>query len=285
MEETNLQPATDLAAAINRLLEAYFRERVKSHPILSPVLRDATILVTGSVPAGTWDERSDFDVRFILPDADHARLASALKEARLWDPNRDHRVFLEDREPFRRFPGIYLLILSASQLSQQFHFDLPVTLWFYTHSVTYQDPSGLLEAAVQKGNQRFAENLDNLRCEHYYRFRQARNDLVPKIVPRRLTTVLAIKRGEAVQEALRLSFLADGKPYPYDKWLEAMAERETTNGANIVTAVRALIAARELETIEHASKVLRDRVAFALQQGGVSEKWLEQWWLWPSIAP
>jgi hypothetical protein len=37
--------------------------------------------------------------------------------------------------------------------------------------------------------------------------------------------------------------------------------------------------------VEHAGKVLRDRVAFALQQGGVSDQWLEQWWLWPSIAP
>ena len=47
----------------------------------------------------------------------------------------------------------------------------------------------------------------------------------------------------------------------------------------------ALVAAREPHTIERASKVLRDRVAFALQKGGVSEPWLEQWWLWPSIAP
>ena len=27
----------------------------------------------------------------------------------------------------------------------------------------------------------------------------------------------------------------------------------------------------------------RDRVAFALQQGGVREIWLEQWWLWPLV--
>jgi hypothetical protein len=104
-------------------------------------------------------------------------------------------------------------------------------------------------------------------------------------MPRRLATVLAIKRGDAVREALRLAFLADGKPYPHDKSLEAMAERETRFGSGIVTAVRALIVARETHTVEHASKVLRDRVAFALQQGGVSERWLEQWWLWPSIAP
>lgn len=285
MEETNLQPAMELSAAINRLLEAYLRERVQTHPILSPLLRDATICATGSVPAGTWDERSDFDIRIIVSDEEHTRLGAALRDARLWDPARDFRLYLEDREPFRRFPGVQILILSASQLRQHFRYEQPIALWFWNHAVVYQDPSGVLKAVLERENKVFEDALDNHRCEHYYRFRQARNDLVPKIVPRRMTTVLAIKRGECVQEALRLAFLADGKPYPYDKSLEFTAERETTNGPNIVTAVRALLAARELETIEHASKVLRDRVAFALQQGGVSEKWLEQWWLWPTIAP
>ena len=268
-----------------RCLEAYLHDRVHPHPLLAPALRDASVLLAGSVALGTWDEHSYLDIRILLPDDEHAVLARSLKEAHLWDPARDFRLRLEDREPFRRFPGASLLLLSASQLAQEFRFDLPVTLWGYTHAVVLQDSSCLLESAITRAQERFAQAVADLRCEHYYRFRQARNDLTPRIMPRRLSTLLTIKRGEAIREALRLAFLADNKPYPYDKWLELMAERETRNGASIVTAVRALVAARELETVEHSGKVLRDRVAFALQQGGVSEQWLEQWWLWPSIAP
>jgi hypothetical protein len=282
MEPTHTTAAGNEA---RELLQTYLRERVLPHPILNRFLPDAAVLIAGSVALGTWDEHSDFDIRLLLPDEDHRALAAALQEAHLWDPRRDFRIHLIDREPFRRFPSADILALSASQLAQEFRFNLPVALWSYCHASVLQDPLGTLETALEQGREAFKSALSQLQCEHYYRFRQARNDLVPRVMPRRLLTVLAIKRGEAVREALRLAFLAEGKPYPYDKWLEVMAERETECGPGIVTAVRALVAARETHTVEHASKVLRDRVAFALQQNGVSEQWLEQWWLWPAIAP
>ncbi len=282
MEETNRQAAADEAV---ELLSAYLRERVYPHPLLNPVLPDSAIMVTGSVAAGTWDEHSDFDVRLLLPDEEHVALAGRLQGAGLWDPARDSRLFLDDREPFRRFPGVELAILSTSQLEQEFRFNLPCALWVYSHAAVLQDPLNTLAVAAANHAEQFHARLNDIRCEHYFRFREARNDLAPRIMPRRQTTVLSIKRGEAVREALRLAFLAERKPYPYDKWLEVMAERETRFGAGIVAAVRALISAREPHTIEHASKVLRDRVAFALQQGGVREQWLEQWWTWPTIAP
>jgi len=267
------------------LLSTYLQERVSPHPLLGRALPDAAVYATGSAAFGTWDEQSPLNVRLLLPDDEHLTVASALQEAHLWDPARDFRVRLLDREPFRRFPGVEISLLSGSQLAREFQFELPVAVWVHQHAIVLQDPAGMLETALRAGTEAFDARLDNLRCEHYYRFRQARSDLLPRIMPRRQTTLMAIKRGEAIREALRLAFLAEGKPYPYDKWLEVMAERETRFGAGIVTAVRALVSARELQTVERAGKVLRDRVAFALQQGGVSEKWLEQWWLWPSIAP
>ncbi|MFN3652822.1 MAG: hypothetical protein ACK47B_24860 [Armatimonadota bacterium] len=282
MEHGSLQSA---AEETSELLASYFRERVLPHPLLAPVLPEAAVCVTGSVALGVWDERSDFNLRWILPDEEHAALAARLEQEGLWEPASDSRLRIVDREPFRRYPGVELLLLSQSQVRQELRFDLPVSLWVYTHSEVYQDPHQTLAALVAEAEERFQRDLGNLRCEHYYRFRQARSGLISPIMPRRLNTVLAMKRGDAVREALRLAFLADGKPYPYDKWLEVAAERETQCGSGIVTAVRALIAAREPESIERAGKVLRDRVAFALQQGGVSEPWLEQWWLWPSIAP
>jgi len=268
-----------------RLLEQYHRERVAPHPVLAPFLADAAICVPGALAAGGWDERSDLEVRWALPDEEHARLAAALRQAALWDPARDFRLRLEDREPFRRFPGAVLLICSAAQLTQELRFDLPTALWAYRRAAVLQDPLGILESRVAAAEARFRDSLPALQCEHYYRFRQARSELAPKASPRRAATALAIRRGEAAREALRIAFLAEGQPYPDDPWLEPLAERESRAGAAIVTAVRALVAARDAETIEHASKVLRDRVVLALQQGGVTESWLEQWWLWPAIAP
>lgn len=268
-----------------RLTDAYLRERVRPHPILNRFLPAASLYVPGPTVAALNEENTPFSLRLLLPNEDHARLSEALQEARLWKPQRDFRLRLEDREPFRRCPAAEVLMLSMAQLEQELRFDLPPTLWSHFHAAIYQDPDGQLEAALRSARERFAEQLNVLRCEHYYRFRQARSDLSPRITPTRLATVRAIKRGDAAREALRLAFLAEGFCYPPDRWLEEMAERDTTNGAGIVDAVRALIAAVEPEVVAHTSKVLRDRVTFALQQGGVRDRWLEQWWLWPSIAP
>jgi hypothetical protein len=282
MEEINLKPAADEAAS---LLQTYLSERVHPHPILRRHLPDASICLLGAAAIGDWDERSELEIRFILPNDEHVTLADELQRARLWDPRRDFRVHIQDREPFRRFPGADLLFLSLAQLEQEFRATPVPTLWCYSRAATLEDTSGILEATLHAAGERFAQELGNLRCRHYFLFRQARNELAQGVVPRRVSAVLAIKRGEAVREALRLAFLAEGRPYPPDVWLEPMAERETECGASIVTAVRALLSARDAPTVEHASKVLRDRVAFALQQGGVSERWLEQWWLWPWISP
>jgi hypothetical protein len=282
MGETGRRSAADDATY---LLEAYLQERVLPHPLLSPFVPEAAACVTGSLAIGIWDEEAPLDVHLVLPDEEHARLSASLRSAHLWDPARDFRLRLEDREPFRRLPGVHITILSAAQLAREFQFELSIALWTYSHAVVAQDPLGTLEAHRHLARDRFSSRLNELRCEHYYCFRQARHDMCARLAPRRVSTLLAIKRGAAAQEALRLAFLADGKPYPYDKWLEQMAERETECGPNIVAAVRAVLAAREPDVLDHAGKVLRDRVAFALLQGGVNEAWLEQWWLWPLIAP
>jgi hypothetical protein len=274
-----------LSVELAGLARSYLRERVTPHPLLRPCLTDAGVCLTGTVPLGAWDEASPLDIRLLVPDEEHARAARLLREAHLWDPARDFRLILDDQEPFRQFPGARLHLMSLSQVRQEFRFDLPVAVWTYRHAVEVQDPAGLLAATREEFEAEFGGALGNLRCEHYYRFRQARSDLLPRVTPRRQATVLAIKRGEAVRQALRLAFLAEALPYPPDPLLEVMAEHETQAGASILAGVRALVAAREPHTIERADKVLRDRVAFALQQGGVRESWLEQWWLWPAIAP
>jgi hypothetical protein len=275
------QTASPLISEALRLLDRYLEERVRPHPVVRPRLEKASTYVTGGFVSGIWDETADLELRFLLPDDDHALLAADLRRTGLWKPGRDARVRIRDGEPFRRFRGVEMQYLSDTQLAAALRFEPSQTLWTLEHAAIGPDPEGRLAAVVKQAESDLASRLGDLRCEHYYHFREARNELTPRLMPRRLATLLAIKRGETVQEALRLAFLADGKPYPPDALLEAMAERETRAGAGIVDAVRALVAATEAETLEHVSKVLRDRVIFALQQGGVSDRWLEQWWLWP----
>lgn len=275
------QQASTVQSEALPLLESYLEERVRPHPVVRPRVERASIYVTGGFVCGIWDESADLELRFLLADDEHAALSTELRRTGLWKPGRDARVRIRDGEPFRRFRGVEMHYLSESQLAAALRFEPSQTLWTLEHAAIGPDPDARLAAVVKQAEKEFAARLGDFRCEHYYHFREARNELTPRLMPRRLATLLAIKRGETIQEALRLAFLADGKPYPPDSLLEAMAERETRAGAGIVDAVRALVAATEAETLEHVSKVLRDRVIFALQQGGVSDRWLEQWWLWP----
>ena len=66
----------------------------------------------------------------------------------------------------------------------------------YSRAVVVQDPLGTLETALHAAGREFSRLLPELRCRHYYLFRQARNELAPRLAPRRLPTLLAIKRGE-----------------------------------------------------------------------------------------
>src|SRR5438045_1592235 len=112
MNEANLRLRPEEASEALRVVEQYLRERVAPHPLLSPALPLSSLFLTGPLALGEWDEQSDLELRFLLSEPNHARLAGALAEARLWDPARDARLFLADREPFRRFPGAGLLFLS-----------------------------------------------------------------------------------------------------------------------------------------------------------------------------
>jgi hypothetical protein len=279
----SIRTAADSAEELIPLLDGYLKERLVPHPILTRYLPAASACAMGS-SVRFWDERSDLDLRFILSDDLRSALTQELLKSHLWDPARDCRVRLIDREPYRRYPGARITFLAGTELDRELRFDPPPALWSYTHCLVIQDPERTLERAVAAAGVRFDESVPDLRCEHYYRFRTARNDLAAAVEPRSAGTLLAIKRGEAVREALRLCFLADGRPYPPDLFLESMAESETAGGSAVVTAVRGLLVAREAEAVDHASKVLRDRVIFALQQGGVSDRWLEQWWMWPLMG-
>jgi len=279
---------TETAAADQTIamLEVYVRERLRPHPLLNPCLATATHCVTGPEAFGAWDEQTPLQVTFILEEPIHAGIASALREKRLWHPGSDFRVLLPDREPFRRFPGAQLRLQTWSELAQEFRFEIAEAIWSWRHAAVGKDPHGRLEGELRRAEHRFAQRLEGLRCEHYYRFRRARQDLLsPRLRPGHARTLLAIRRGEAVREALRLAFLAEGRPYPPDPWLEWAAERETRAGERLLAAVHSLLAGRDPRDVDHAGKVLRDGVVQALQRGGVSAPWLEQWWTWPAIAP
>lgn len=287
-EETARPPApteSPLRAEALRLARAYTRERLQPHPLLGPCLADAALYVPGASVYAAADEGAPLCLHLLLANAAHAPLAVALRQSGQWRPEQDFRLLLVDREPFRRYPGAEVLVLSVSELARELEFDLPVTLWQLERAARAHDAGGYLADALAAGRAAFRSRLEALQMEHYYHFRRAREELLPRLAPPRAATVLAIHRGQAVREALRLAFLAEGRPYPPDLWLEHRAERETRRGAGIVDAVRALLAAGNSEAVAHTSKVLRDRVIQALQQGGVRERWLEQWWQWPAHAP
>ncbi len=267
------------------ILDEFVRERLRPHPLVAPYLDTAAIWLTGGVALGVWDEETPLHVRLLVSDPEHEALGRTLKQAQLWDPSVDWRLILRDEEPIRRYPGAWVHVTCAAELRGEAVGDLCSTLWWIQHARLLTDPGGRFDAERNRIVDQFDAQLGAIRAEHYYWFRSARSGMQPRVRPGRSGTLLAIKRGLAVREALRLTFLADGLPYPEDGWLEHAAESETRAGEAIVAASRALIAARDAAAIEHTGKVLRDRVVMALQQGGVREAWLEQWWLWARPTP
>src|SRR5688572_23671777 len=170
-----LTTAAPLNTEALRLLESYLEERVRPHPLVRPRLERASIYVTGGFVSGIWDESADLELRFLLPDGEHTALAADLRRTGLWKPGRDARVRIRDGEPFRRFRGVEMHYLSESQLAAALRFEPSQTLWTLEHAVIGPDPDGRLAAVVKQAETEFAARLSDLRCEHYYHFREARN--------------------------------------------------------------------------------------------------------------
>lgn len=275
-----------LAAQSEVALEgaAYLDERIAPHPILGDAAHRGTWLVTGGPAIGLWDETSPLSLRLITPEPLHRELGLRLRAAGLLNPPSDALLRLRDEEAFHRYPSVRLLILTTDQVDSELRLDPIISLWTYLHAAVVEDEKRWLERRLKLARESFAEKLANLQQQHYFRFRQARIDSSAGLTPRRASTLRLLQLSDAVRCALQLCFLANARPYPYDRWLEQMAERETPQGAHVVDAVRALTSAQDEESRERASKVLRDRVQLALQQARLPAEWIEEWSLWPYSA-
>lgn len=279
---TVLDPATH--AALDEAVAtglSYLRERIAPHPILRESLPEGALLVTGGYAVGLWDETGPLSLRLILRDELWRQVRASLQREHLWEAGKDLLLRLEDGEPFHRFPSCRLLILSQSQWRRELERDQVVALWTYTHAAVVQDPLSLMVTDLERTGSLFRSRLAALQRSHYFTFRRSRIDSSTGLSPPRADLLALMQRADAVRSALRLCFLAEGRPYPQDRWLELMAERETVSGSHVIDAIRALFAATGCTGVERTSKVLRDRVVQTLQQAHFPALWLDEWWLWP----
>jgi hypothetical protein len=185
-----------------------------------------SVAVAGSVGAGLGDEHSDLDVQILVSGADYGRLYELYKEA--WEAGvvevLNPRAFLFDEFPLMYLSGIdgHYKVTAYEPIAEKVRSFDDVERWVYANSIPIHDPGGRLASLMLEAEHYPADILNEKLSHHYY---QCMNNFWPTKGPlkRGQKESVSILCAQGISHVLKFCILADGKPFPYDKWLYRIA--------------------------------------------------------------
>jgi hypothetical protein len=185
-----------------------------------------SVAVVGSIGAGLGDEHSDLDVQILVSGADYRRLYELYKEA--WEAGvvevLNPRAFLFDEFPLMYLNGVdgHYQVMAYEPIADKVRSFDDVERWVYANSISILDAGGWLAALRDESEHYPADILNEKLSHHYY---QCMNNFWPTKGPleRGQKEPVSILCAQGISHVLKFCILADGRPFPYDKWLYAVA--------------------------------------------------------------
>jgi|APTNR8051073442_1049403.scaffolds.fasta_scaffold35028_3 predicted nucleotidyltransferase len=198
---------------IRTIAETYALKELLQHSLLKNFSASLSLAIVGSVASGHADEHSDIDLLAVLPDTEFSQLSCTLKE----NPhlNSDLPSIVENTTP-----EITTKIRAINWIIDEVDRDFVIMSYILSTAKIILDPLNILSELSIRTSDRFDSSVTRILLDELALFR---NDLYwieqhsqrgdQFAIPGLLT------RASFLQRALQLSFLADGRPYPYRKWI------------------------------------------------------------------
>ncbi len=208
------------------VFDDHLKERIFDQLLSLPFWKDywsrASVAVVGSVGAGFGDEHSDLDIHVLVSKADHDPLYGLYKKGmEAGDINiLNPRAFLFDEFPLTYLAGIdgYYQVVAYEPIEKRIRVFDDVERWVYANCKPIHDPTGRLASIVDEAEQYPAAVLNEKLCHHYY---QSLSNFWPTKGPlaRGQKETVSLLCVQGISHLLKFCVLADGGPFPYDKWL------------------------------------------------------------------
>lgn len=229
--------------------------RLHQRPLYARLLPGSSVVLTGSWCTGASDRFSDVDLFVIAPADLHAEAYREAVASGVTQPGGDWTEWV--REPY----DVMFKIRSFDEVEHELETDLEVALRIFSLVDVWHDPGGRYAAVVRRYEQVFAERLETLVREKTY-FLRCRIKYLEDARRRDLPVTYALIRHDFALKLYELAFLLERKPYPYIKWVEPLAVRETVLGARVEHLVAELLSASShadtLDAMRRAYIVARD---------------------------
>lgn len=245
----------------------YLQTQLTRKSELAGFLGDAVVVWYASSAFMEWYDPSLVrDLLVVLPDERFEDFKATFGSNHVID---DHKVV----------PPVFVRFKSYEWLRRDFARRLPVALWIYQHARVLRDPQGRFADILRTQSEAFKEQLPSILRRKYLEFRTDRHNL-RHTVPAGMDLASRLIKASVVKLALELTLLAEGRPYPYKKWLFWAAERETTQGKEIINLASRFWDETDKEEVITLSDQLVAKVASICAQSGlVPEELTTNWWL------
>ena len=236
LDDTGIDPA---------ILQRYIEEQIYTLPGADRHREQFTILLTGSRAFGDWKPVSDVDLDVLCPrEVYQSVLPAAYAQGLIKTPATNW--FPLPREGWECYQGAecgrpHFCLTPLEQVKRQFAEFEDVPLWIWTNARVIADPGGQFaqirgtfagyprEELIRKIKYHWLL-YDYAVVEIYPHSHHADDELLPAMTA--LTT--------AINELLKLFYLLDGGPFPYQEKLLPLADR-TTLGRQFAPFFRHLI--------------------------------------------
>ena len=124
----------------------------------------------------------------------------------------------------KQLPHVFTRFKDYQWLLNDFSRRLAIALWIFQNAIIINDPYDTFRRIVQIQSEMFNRRLTDIIRNKYIEFRSDRHNLRQAIFHQDKLAV-DILRANVVKLALEILILANGRPYPYKKWLAPEASK------------------------------------------------------------
>lgn len=243
------------------LVRIYVENKLYKIQELTSYIEKASILWTENDPGLVWD------LMILLPDDSFQDFSSKSGECFVVD---DHN----------HTPWVFTRVKSFEWIKKDFEARLPIALWIYQNSVALQDRDRRFDKLLQEQKGIFSEVISKILKRKYLEFRTERHNLRHALERKNAVAITLIK-ATVVKLALEMSFLVEGKPYPYKKWLPLVVQYDTTNGKELSQISEDFLSAEDPSAIIELSDRLVEKVGAVLVNTQIfPTDFIQKWWLY-----
>lgn len=248
-------------------MNEYLQTQLARKPELARFLDDAAVVwYASSAFVERYDPSLVRDFLVVLPDERFEDFKTNLGSNYIVD---DHEIV----------PPAFVRFKSHEWLRRDFARRLPVALWIYQHARMLRDPQGRFADILRTQTEAFKEQLPSILRRKYLEFRTDRHNL-RHTVPAGMNLATRLIKASVVKLALELTLLAEGRPYPYKKWLFWAAEQEATQGQEVINlATRFWDETDNNQVIALSDQLVAKVASICAQSGLVLEDVTSKWWL------